>query len=296
MYLGPHHFQAQSRYFEDSIHFAADSLWFCPFGFLGYELDAGALANGVLKLTHARGVFEDGLPFDMPGSDQLPEPRNLQHAFPPTANAVVTYLAVPERKQRGGNCALEPGSEKNGTRFLAEERPVVDEISGGDEKPIRFGRKNIRFIVEGEATQGWLTLPLARVHRQGANQFSFDTHFVPPILKFSASPALISTSFRKRTLPSRAPLAGSIARLPAYRRSKSPPSGFSIPSTADWRRCGIYIWRRDRIRKNCIAKCYGSGALCVRLGLIRQPPPCRFTNTLICKFVLNRSTSIFASI
>jgi type VI secretion system protein ImpJ len=45
MYLGPHHFQAQSRYFEDTIHFSADSLWLSPFGFLGYELDAGALCT-----------------------------------------------------------------------------------------------------------------------------------------------------------------------------------------------------------------------------------------------------------
>jgi len=98
MYLGPHHFQAQSRYFEDSIHFAADSLWFSPFGFLGYELDAGALSNGTLKLTHARGVFDDGLPFDMPASDPLPEPRSIEQAFPPTSNAMIVYLAVPEHK------------------------------------------------------------------------------------------------------------------------------------------------------------------------------------------------------
>jgi len=196
MYLGPHHFQAQSRYFEDSIHFSADSLWFCPFGFLGYELDAGALTNGTLKLTHARGVFEDGLPFDMPGSDPLPDPRRLADSFPPTSNALVIYLAVPERKQRGGNCSLQAGPNSNGTRFVAEERAVMDEISGGDEKSVRFGRKNIRLFVEGEALDGWQTLPLARVRRQGANQFTFDPNFVPPLLKFSASPALMSMADR----------------------------------------------------------------------------------------------------
>ena len=39
MHLGPHHFQAQSRYFEDSIHFATSSLWFEPFGLVGLELN-----------------------------------------------------------------------------------------------------------------------------------------------------------------------------------------------------------------------------------------------------------------
>lgn len=197
MYLGPHHFQAQSRYFEDSIHFSADSLWFSPFGLLGYELDAGALSNGTLKLTHARGVFADGLPFDMPSADPLPEARSIEKAFPPTSNALIVYLAVPEHKQRGGNCSLESGpAATKGTRFVAEEHKVVDEITGGEEKPVRFGRKAICFLVEGEVKEGWQTLPLAKVRRQGANQFSFDPQFVPPLLKFSACPALMSMTER----------------------------------------------------------------------------------------------------
>ena len=35
MYLGPHHFQAQNRYFEDLIQFTTGSLWYAPFGFAG---------------------------------------------------------------------------------------------------------------------------------------------------------------------------------------------------------------------------------------------------------------------
>jgi type VI secretion system protein ImpJ len=196
MYLGPHHFQAQSRYFENAIHFSTDSLWFSPFGFLDYQLDAGALSNGSLKLTHARGVFEDGLPFDMPACDPLPEPRAVETLFPPTSNSLLVYLAVPEHKERGGNCTLAQDKGPNGTRFMAEERQVADEVTGGDEKPIRFGRKNICFMVEGERKEGWHTLPIARVLRDGANHFSFDTRQIPPVLKFSASPALMSMTDR----------------------------------------------------------------------------------------------------
>ena len=45
MYLGPHHFQAQSRYFEDSIQFATATLWYASFGLVGVEL-GGELAAG----------------------------------------------------------------------------------------------------------------------------------------------------------------------------------------------------------------------------------------------------------
>ena len=93
MYLGPHHFQAQSRYFEDSIHFSTDSLWFSPFGFLAIDLNAEALRNGTLLISHARGVFEDGLSFDMPSSDPLPAPRQIEAIFPPTSATLLAYLA-----------------------------------------------------------------------------------------------------------------------------------------------------------------------------------------------------------
>ena len=69
MYLGPHHFQAQSRYFEDSLNFVTATLWRDAYGFAGLEFDNDALRNGTLTLTHAHGLFEDGLAFDLPGSD-----------------------------------------------------------------------------------------------------------------------------------------------------------------------------------------------------------------------------------
>ena len=58
MYLGPHHFQVQSRYFEDSIQFATSSLWFSAYGLAGVDLDAHALQNGTVSLIHARGIFQ----------------------------------------------------------------------------------------------------------------------------------------------------------------------------------------------------------------------------------------------
>ena len=69
MYLGPHHFQTQSRYFEDSIAFLAASLWVEPWGLLHAELDQKAIRNGNAVLLHASGIFPDGLTFELPNSD-----------------------------------------------------------------------------------------------------------------------------------------------------------------------------------------------------------------------------------
>ena len=52
MYLGPHHFQAQARYFEDLIQFATSSLWFKPYGLIDCQFDVEALQ------TNLRSVIE----------------------------------------------------------------------------------------------------------------------------------------------------------------------------------------------------------------------------------------------
>lgn len=87
MYLGPQHFQSQSRYFEDSIQFAISSLWCQPYGLLGCGLDEEALRNGTLAVVHARGVFPDGMPFLMPECDAVPPPRHVANLFPPPGTA-----------------------------------------------------------------------------------------------------------------------------------------------------------------------------------------------------------------
>ena len=56
MYLGPHHFQAQSRYYEDSLNFVTDSLWRDAYGFAGLQFDSDALRNGTLALTDRKSV------------------------------------------------------------------------------------------------------------------------------------------------------------------------------------------------------------------------------------------------
>ena len=191
MYLGPHQFQAQNRYFEDSIRFAVSSLWYGPFGLTGCELDADALQNGTLSLVHARGIFPDGLPFNCPESDPPPPARPIAEVFPPVRDHLNVFLAVPERKPNGLNCVLPEQQESNAARYVAEDRVLADETSGRDEKPVRLGRKNLRFLLDTEASEGLSTLAIARVKRDGSGRFIFDPKFIPNCLRVSASARLM---------------------------------------------------------------------------------------------------------
>ena len=189
MYLGPHHFQVQSRYFEDSIQFATSSLWFASYGLSGVELDAEALYNGTVSVLHARGLFQDGLAFNMPESDPLPPPRVITDLFPPTAEGLTMLLAIPRRKPNGSNCSLPDGA--SGARYIAEPQTVHDENTGYDERTVRVGRKNVRIVADSEPAGDLLTLPIGRVLRDGSGHFIYDAKFVPPVLQISSSPRLL---------------------------------------------------------------------------------------------------------
>ena len=190
MYLGPHHFQVQSRYFEDSIQFATSTLWFSSYGLAGVDLDAEALQNGTVSLLHARGIFRDGLTFHMPESDALPEPRAVADLFPPTHDGIVVLLAIPPRKPNGFNCSL-PDGEIAEARYTAEPRVLRDENTGADERTVHLGRKNLRLLFDTEPAGDLLTMPIARVVRDGAGHFAYDANFVPPVLGISASTRLM---------------------------------------------------------------------------------------------------------
>lgn len=187
MYLAPHHFQAQNRYFEDSVQFATANLWNAAYGLTTYQMNAKAIGNGTVALLHARGLFSDGLPFDMPECDPLPQPLNIADSFPPTTESLTICLAVPRLTTDGPNCSLEPQLEEVKTRFIGSNETLADENTGRDEKPVYLGRKNIRLILATETGEDWLTLPLARIVRDTTGHFVFDDAFIPPCVKLSAS-------------------------------------------------------------------------------------------------------------
>ncbi len=185
MHLAQHHFQAQNRYFEESIDFAMGLVGFKPYGLVGVELDAEALRNGTASVLHARGVMPDGMAFQIPEGDPPPPPRDIRESFLPTQDRHVLCLAVPSYRYGQPNCAV--GAEGDSLRYLAEDVSCLDETTGRDEKPVTVGRKNFRLMLDSEVPGDFDSLPLARIRRDGSGQFVYDDQFIPPCLQIGAS-------------------------------------------------------------------------------------------------------------
>src|SRR5947207_2335418 len=150
MHLAQHHFQVQSRYFEDSIAFVLAQLFFKPYGLAGYELDVEALRNGTVAIIHGRGVMPDGLAFHFPDADPPPPPREIRELFSPTQDGHTVFLAIAPYRSGQANCALGAGATEMGARYLAETNPVADDLTGRDEKAVSLGRKNFRMLLDVE--------------------------------------------------------------------------------------------------------------------------------------------------
>ena len=191
MHLGPHHFQVQSRFFEEITHFGLSKLWFEPYGVVGLELDAEALRNGTVAVVHARGIFPDGLPFNMPESDPLPVPRSIVDVFPPTSESLTVFMAIPPHRPGAPNCTLAEPDANQPTRFIADTTMLPDDNTGLDEKALKVGRKWIYLLLDTEDAGDMQTLPIARIRRDGSGHFVYDEQFVPPCIQLSASPTLM---------------------------------------------------------------------------------------------------------
>ncbi|HUQ84027.1 MAG TPA: type VI secretion system baseplate subunit TssK [Gemmatimonadaceae bacterium] len=195
MHLAQHHFQTQSRYFEDSIRFAVGQLYYKPYGITACELDANAIANGVVSLVHAQGVMPDGLAFYMPDADTIPDARDIRQVFSPTHDSHLVMLAVPPFVQNGANCD-QPRGGGSQSRFRLETRSVRDDTTGRDDHVVELGEKNFRLILDSERQSDEVALPIARVHRDGAGKFAYDPTFIAPCLHLAASDTLMTTLTR----------------------------------------------------------------------------------------------------
>lgn len=189
MHLGPQHFQAQNRYFENLVQFTSSSLGYEPWGLAGVQVDADALRNGMFSLVHARGIFPDGLVFLIPEADQSPAPRGVQDLFPPMQEYLEMHLAIAPVDERGPNCD-EGGNESGTLRYAPQPTDMPDELTGGDFKTVNLASKNLRLLGAAEL-KGELSIPVARVRRDSSGQFALDKDFIPPLVRIQGSERLM---------------------------------------------------------------------------------------------------------
>ena len=201
MYLAPQHFQAQARFFENSVQFLADSFWPCGFGFLGLEIDEAELIHGTFRLHHLRGAMPGrgggrgqeppsgrGIAFDLAKKEDLPPSRSIAPLFPADGRPLQLYLALPAH--RIGQPRVAGDHEAGDRPFVRSTTAMADFNTGQDSRPVVTLKPNLRICVSDECGEGDIAMPLARIQRNGQGHFVPDPTWVPPCLRVSTSPRL----------------------------------------------------------------------------------------------------------
>ncbi|NJD10322.1 MAG: type VI secretion system baseplate subunit TssK [Gemmatimonadetes bacterium] len=190
MHLAQHHFQAQGAYFERLAGGALGDLFHTPYGLIACDFDREALLNGTVAVLAARGIMPDGLAFSFP-EEPAPQPLAVRELFSPTQPAHQVLLAIPPELPGRANCELPGGRAAAGAaRFTASERLLPDEVTGGSERPVQLARKNFRLLLDNEPHDELVTMPIARVQRDGTGHFVYDPGWVGPALRIGASERL----------------------------------------------------------------------------------------------------------
>jgi type VI secretion system protein ImpJ len=184
MFLRPQHFQQQERYFSNLIELRAGALRPYPWGFSELKLDEQLLSVGKIAVVSARGVFPDGLPFNIPGDDEPPLPLDVADA----AKDQEVVLAVPLRRHPLEE--VDPEDRKESlARFTVKDYEARDANAGASTGAlVQVGKLRLQLSLASEPLEAYTRLGLARVvERRPDGRLLLDEDFAPPCLDCQAA-------------------------------------------------------------------------------------------------------------
>jgi type VI secretion system protein ImpJ len=186
MFLRPQHFQQQERYLESFAHSRAMAGESYFWGFRELELNIEALALGKLVLNKAVGIFRDGTPFSLPGTDILPTPLEIA----PTLKNERIFLAFPMR--RVGAVEVRFDEREPLARYEATDAELGDcNSEGAEPAPALLAQMRAQLLPESALTDSWLRLAVAHViERRSDGTVVLDTGHVPPSISYGQSSVL----------------------------------------------------------------------------------------------------------
>lgn len=187
LFLRPQHFQRQDAYHEARLHETGQALHPYGWGVRQVRFDNQSLATGTLRPLQVSVIFPDGEPYTAPNVDELPPPLSLD-SLPAGTQEVTVYLALPQLKEYGGNCARDDSDIT--ARYVQNNVPTPDVYSDAAEAELAYLKKSVRLLTDDQPRDAYVTVPLVRLRRSSTGGFEVDAHYVPPSVSLRAAPML----------------------------------------------------------------------------------------------------------
>lgn len=190
LFVKPHHFQQQTRYFERLSQRYASGSEPHNFGFHQVVLNEELLGLGKISLVTASGIMPDGTVFDLPAHDLTPAVLDISDSF--TANEIV-YLCIPLVTDGGLEVEMpHVRAEASGARYVSDSVAVRDNTEqAGELAEITISRARPVLMLGSQDLSAYSKLAVARiVDKTGEGAIVLDKGFYPTMLSISAAPPL----------------------------------------------------------------------------------------------------------
>lgn len=189
MFLNPHHFQQQERYFERYIDGKHSTQSSYGWGVEHIEVDRTLLKLGKLSIASAAGVFPDGTPFSFPDQNDSPPVFEVPDN---TLNQIV-YLAIPV-KRPGAVDILAEDESQGLARYYSGNQEVRDvSTEGGDSVKVAVGKLRFRLLLESDDMSGYACIGILRIIEAKADKkVVLDDEYIPTCIDCNASQRLTS--------------------------------------------------------------------------------------------------------
>ncbi|WP_133405420.1 type VI secretion system baseplate subunit TssK [Parashewanella tropica] len=176
MFLSPQHFQQQDRYHEYFTRQLIEQNNACFYGLTALHIDNSLLTIGKVSITHAKGIFPDGTPFEILESLTIEIPSS-------TTNKLV-YLALPLTRTGAVNVG-----KSTRFRFSPFEYATFDTTrEHSDSVQLELGKLNIVLKLEGDDLQDYIVLSVAKVMEfRSEGEVILSKEFVPNCLYYNVS-------------------------------------------------------------------------------------------------------------
>jgi len=193
IFLSPHHFQQQERYFENTLNQRVSVTSPFQWGFRRLLIEPDALLMGQISISEARGIFADGTVFNLPQNDPVPAVLDLSEQKQLAGKRV--FIAVPSIQNNKALINKRLDSQDN-FRYNRIDIELMDYNEGDrSAESLELASLNIKLVLEGENTKddGNVRLPVAKIKESTSNgSLILDETFIPPIIDIKASNHLLS--------------------------------------------------------------------------------------------------------
>lgn len=190
MFLKPHHFQQQDRFFENVVDHRINTCLSNGWGFTRLKLDENLLKQGKVCIIEAAGVFPDGTCFDFPSKDQPPPILELDSDLRDNK----LYLAVTlSRFGARDNSPME--EELKATRYKNMDQAVIDNSAESpQEETISVGNIQLSILSQEASRDGYSCLGFAKIVEISSDKsITLDRHYIAPV--FDCSQSLLLSGF-----------------------------------------------------------------------------------------------------